>query len=210
MMSPGDLEDRARTGTQTPYAGPTEREARELLEVARLGAQAANARGPDVDDIAQTVVLKLTKKWNDQHVVAARGRGPNGWHAYITVAARNAFRDLMRARARAWSRQVRAVHRTEGAALHERPGVNRSHPDQTSNVDRFLARLLLADLIAECQMTPRQREVVALHLIDGLSCADIAVRLGLSVRTVNDHKLRAFRILRSELHRSLPSREVRA
>lgn len=224
MTPPGDLDNPAKTTTHTPAArrgrvapaaggdrdrqsvvrgrhgatGPTETEARELLEVAKLGAQASSARGPDVDDVAQAVAEKLTRDWNALHVVAARARGRNGWHAYITVAARNAHRDLLRVRGRAVRRELRAAQ-LGGGPPHERPGVRRPRPDQASDVDRYLARRLLADLIEECPMTARQREVVALHLLDGLTSAEIAERLDLAVRTVSSHRRCAFKILRREL-----------
>ena len=52
-------------------------------------------------------------------------------------------------------------------------------------------------------MPPRQREVAALRLRDGLTTAAIAARLGISPRTVEVHIARATRALRDQLPRLL-------
>lgn len=225
MTPPGDLDDGGRTSTHPPQvwtgtvrpaghrdrdkrspmrgladpAGPTTGQAREMLEVAKLGAQAAMARGPDVDDVAQTVAEKLIRKWNAPHVADARARGTHGWQAYIAVAARNAYRDLLRKRERARNREARATNLSEGAALRDRPGVKRSRPGEVSDVDRYLGRRMLVDLLWECPMTAGQRAVAALHLIDGMTTADIADRLVLPAPTVARRRRHALQILRREL-----------
>jgi RNA polymerase sigma factor (sigma-70 family) len=178
---------------------PTDQEAREMLEIARLGALGCGATGPDVDDIAQTVAEKLTWTWSDPNVVAARARGRKGWHAYIVVTARNAHRDQLRTRDREHRRQVRYARQTDGEALPDRPGVRRRHPSPRSDVDRYLARLLLVDLVTECPLTARQREVGMLALVDGLTTAEIAGKLGITVHAVNSHRRSVVRIMRDEL-----------
>jgi RNA polymerase sigma factor (sigma-70 family) len=131
--------------------------------------------------------------------VAARARGRKGWHAYIAVAARNARLDLLRKRGRERRRQVSYARQTVGDALPDRPGVRRRRPTEPSNVDRFLGRQLLVDLVVECPLTPRQQTVGILTLVDGLTSAEIADMLGISVHAVNTHRRAVVRALREAL-----------
>lgn len=176
---------------------PSPAEARELLDVARLGARAAGAKGADIDDVAQAVAERLTAKWSAVHVVAARNRGRRGWHAYIARSAKNEYRDLGRKRLR----EMRRVHRIahgDGEPLVDRPGVHRPPRSGPSDVDRYLGRRIIADLIDEVPgLNAGHRQVLVLHLLDGLSTTEIAARLDLSIREVNRRKQHGLAVLRA-------------
>ena len=184
--------------------GPDEAESAEILEAARRGAISAGATGAIIDDVCQNVAERLTEKWREPHIVAARHRAPPDWHAYIRVMARNALRDLLRKETRRTKREGRAIRSTDGEPLPDRPGRQPHSHHEISDLDRYLARLLILDLIDEC-LDGRSRDIAALHYIDGLSTNEIAARLDLSVRTVNAHKRRAKEQLRAALRGTPPA-----
>jgi len=170
------------------HARPTEIEARDLLEVARLGARAAGAKRNDVEDVAQITAEKLTRKWGANHVARARARGPDAWHAYIAVTARYALLDLYRGRSRATHREQQAAGPAHTRHQPPRPGVVRPQPDRPSDVERYLSRRVIVDLIDECIPNRRERDVAALTFIDGLTTYEIATELHLSTGAVNRYK----------------------
>ena len=57
----------------------------------------------------------------------------------------------------------------------ERPGVLRRSDEPPSNLERYLARRLIVDLLQEC-LEGRSRQVAALTFIDGLTTKEIAER----------------------------------
>jgi RNA polymerase sigma factor (sigma-70 family) len=182
--------------TNASDSRPTPQQAGEIWTMARLGARSAGARGPDLDDVAQTVAERLTAKWGDDHVVRARSRGPIAWRAYVRVAARNAYRDLLRREGRLKARERRVFYGVDGGLLPERPGTVRAVTVAPSALDEFEARWSLLELIDQ-ELEGRQREVLALRFIDGLTTQEIAERLGLSIRTVNQAKRAGIARLRS-------------
>ncbi|MCP4964597.1 MAG: sigma-70 family RNA polymerase sigma factor [bacterium] len=157
------------------------------------------AFGPDVDEVTQIVAEKLIRKWSEPHVAAARTRGAAAWHAYIAKAARYAYHDLGRSRSRDLERSRRTTLGTDGEPLHPRPGVLRRQHHQASDADRYLARLAIVEMIQELPLRRRQRHVLALHFIDGLSTREIADRLGLSIGTVNQDKREGVATIRSAI-----------
>ena len=173
------------------HTQPSASEARELLVVLELGAVAAGARASEVDDIVQAIAEHLVVNWTKTHVADARRKGPAAWHNYLRRAAKNKMLDLRRSdRRRAW-REARSARGNDGEPLHERPGVKRRPVSEASDVDRYLARRMLVDSLDECGLKPAEREVAALDLVDGLTTAEIAERLGKAVRTVNALKREA-------------------
>ncbi len=182
-----------------PFWGPTPAEARELVELARLGALAAGARGDDIDDVAQTAAEKLVVRWDEPGVSAARSCPDGGWRAYVFVTARNAFLDLGRSRRRATAREERVTRGTDGDPLPIRPGVRRPTGGEPSNVDAYLARVALVEIIESCDLPGGRGEVLRLSLVEGLSVTEIADRLGRSPRWVRELKVTGLDWLRQKL-----------
>ena len=183
----------------TPRAGPSQAEASELLRVARMGAAGAGASGAELDDVSQATAAKFAEKWDEPHVVAARGRGESGWHAYIVVAARNAYRDRLRRERRFRERELRADDRDRRIEPGpDRPGTLRRTDDQPSEIDEYLGRRLVIDLIDEC-LDGTMREIALRTYLDGLSTKEIAALVGLSIRSVNHQKRQAIEVLRDFL-----------
>ncbi len=177
---------------------PTADQIQEIYRIARFAAAGAGASGPDLDDVIQNVAERLTKKWNEPHVVEARGRRPEAWHAYVVVTARNACRDFLRRERRLKAREDRAHRTTDGAESPIRPNVRRPVNHKTSNTDEYLARRLIVDLIEEC-LEGRTR-LVAIHaFVEGMSTREISTLLGLSIRSVNQHKQTSIEQLRRRL-----------
>ncbi|MCP4227286.1 MAG: sigma-70 family RNA polymerase sigma factor [Actinomycetia bacterium] len=168
----------------------------EILEITRLGAMGAGAKGTDIEDVCQTVAEKLVRKWNEPHIVAARSRDRGAWHAYVTVVARNTVKDLRRSDQRRRNRELLASDENTDEPLPDRPGIVRQAADEPSTTDALLARLVIADLIDE-RLDGRTREIALLTIVDCLTTNEIRDRLHLSVGTINSHKRRAFEQLRT-------------
>lgn len=181
-----------------PWQMPTPEQLDEIYRIARFAAAGAGATGPDLDDITQNVAERLTKKWNEPHVVEARSRKPEAWQAYVVVAARNACRDFLRRERRLKAREDRANRPADGPNLPIRPNVRRPLDRGTSSTNEYLARRLIVDLIEEC-MEGRTRLVAMLTFVEGLSTREISSLLGLSIRSVNQHKQAAVEHLRRRL-----------
>lgn len=178
---------------------PDPAEAAEICRVARTGGARAGASGAVLDDVVQTVAINIATRWDEPYMVAARSRTSTAWHAYIMVCARNAYRDIGRGEGRRWVREQRSVSPAAGDPLPDRPGVQRRGPDEpASNLERYVARRLIADLLGE-HLEGRSRQVAALVFIDGLTSQEIAERLELSVRSVNRIKRAAIARLQAAI-----------
>ncbi|MEZ5412391.1 MAG: sigma-70 family RNA polymerase sigma factor [Acidimicrobiales bacterium] len=181
-----------------PWQMPTPDQIEEIYRIARFAAAGAGVAGPDLDDVTQNVAERLTKKWNEPHVVEARSRKPEAWQAYVVVAARNACRDFLRRERRLKAREERAHRPTDGPDLPIRPNVRRPLDHDASTMNEYLARRLIVDLIEEC-LEARTRLVAILTYVEGLSTREISTLLGMSIRSVNQNKQAA----RDQLRRRL-------
>lgn len=138
-----------------------------LLRYARRYAFAHRA-----GDIVQTLFARL----------AARGEGGNrdidAPAAYLRKGVRNLIRDEAR------NAQRRAMH------LHVHcEDIDLAGPDPTGALEARDMLMRLEAVIA--RLEPRTREIFLAHRIDGYSYGEIAVRTGLSVKTVEKHMSRA-------------------
>lgn len=181
-----------------PWQMPTPEELDEIYRIARFAAAGAGVAGPDLDDVTQNVAERLTKKWNEPHVVEARSRRAEAWQAYVVVAARNACRDFLRRERRLKAREDRAHRATDGPDLPIRPNVRRPLDHHASGTNEYLARRLIVDLIEEC-LEGRTRLVAMLTFLEGLSTREISTLLGMSIRSVNQHKQASVEHLRRRL-----------
>jgi RNA polymerase sigma factor (sigma-70 family) len=123
----------------------------------------------DVDDLVQDVLLRVLQ--NDEAVGACHSR-----RAYLYSIARNLLRDRYRhQRVRARALADLAVQEAHAVvpAFQERVLLAR---EGKCAIDKAMARL-----------RPSHREIYCLSRLDGLRNADIADRLGISLRSVERH-----------------------
>ncbi len=128
----------------------------------------------DVDDVVQESYLRVWKRHTARPIESAK--------AFVFRAARHLAIDLLR----------------KGRLSSAEPlsTLDASHViDETPNAaDALVTREnhdLLADAIAS--LPRRSYEVILLHKLRGLSQKDVALRLGISERTVENHTLAAVR-----------------
>lgn len=182
--------------------GPTAAEAQELIRLATLGARSAGASAGEVDDVAQNTSIKLLERWDTRSVARARETSSDAWRAYVFVVARRCFLDLRRSAGRSRKREQVVTLGHDGQPLHVRPSTTKKELDGPSDVERYLGRHLILGLIEESGATAKQRQVLCLHLIDGMTTAEIAERLGMQPRRVNAHKQAGLQRLQEVLRRS--------
>ena len=177
---------------------PSPREVRELLEIARLAAINEGAQHHELDDIASITASKLTERWNDTGVQAARNNGPSAWHRYISVTARHSFYDMLRTQQRDRDRQAKASGLST-EPNNDRPGVQRAAESPPTAIDDYVSARIVLDLIDEAGLSERERNVMALTVIEGLGTHQIGERLGLSDQVVNRHRRDAIAKLRAHV-----------
>lgn len=143
-------------------------------------ACAAYARSPDhAEDLWQETWLLVLLKGHTY-----RGRGSfRGWLARI---ARNACIS-----------EQRAVRSRSTASDWTPDELRDSAPGPLRRLERIEARASVARALA--RLTRREREVVELRVLEGLSTADVAARLDLSPATVRSHLRHAMAHLRAIL-----------
>jgi RNA polymerase sigma-70 factor (ECF subfamily) len=136
------------------------------------------------EDLVQEVFFHLWRGWDTVEV------GP-GIRAYLYVATRSrALNYLRRADTEARARVLAFPRGMTGDEPALPPEGERQL--EADDITRAIEQVLAS-------MPPRQREVAALRLRHQLSTADIAVRLGISPRTVEVHIARATKALREQL-----------
>jgi RNA polymerase sigma-70 factor (ECF subfamily) len=133
-------------------------------------------RADQAPDIVQHVFTRLTAQANG---VAPAIDAPD---AYLRQATRNLLRD----EARAAERRSAHLH----ICLDDVP---LTAPDQIAALEaRDMLRRFEA---AIARLEPRTREIFLAHRIDGYTYGEIALRTGLSVKTVEKHMSRAIAFL---------------
>jgi RNA polymerase sigma factor (sigma-70 family) len=177
-------------------SGPSDDELTELLRVAGQAARSFGASSHDADDLAQVVAVRLGGKWDTPTLIAVRAKGDVVWHAYIRTSVRNAYKDLLRERKRRDDREARAAGTDAGTMVSHRPGVVRRPPEDSSDLERFEARLEIIRLIEEVDLSDQDKQIAILYFIEGLSGADIARQLDLSSQFVNRRKRSVLKKLR--------------
>ncbi len=134
----------------------------------------------DVDDIVQESYLRIWRKQAARPLVSAR--------AFLFRIARNFAVDLLR--------QPRPAADGGDAAIAQLADDARGTPEA---VARREFEALLTDALDA--LAPRQRDVVTLCKLRQLPARDVAARLGISEKTVNEHLYRGLRRLGEELKR---------
>ena len=136
----------------------------------------------DVDDVVQESYLRLWRKQRTKPLASAR--------AFLFRIARNFAIDLLREDRRA-PEGVLGVSDVENVVLD---GADTLEQIQTRELEEILTDALDA-------LTPRHRQIVTLCKLQGLPHAAVAVRLGVSEKTVNEHLYRGLQRLGNELRR---------
>ena len=134
----------------------------------------------DIDDVVQESYLRLWRKHTVAPLTSAR--------AFLFRVARNFAIDVLR--------RPRHDSVPDKVALDAIPDTS-ADPHVALNTDEFEA-LLVAALDA---LPARQRQVVMLCKLQRLPACDVATRLGLSEKTVNEHLYRGLQRLGGELKR---------
>ena len=169
-----------------PARQPTDHELKTARNIAFRAARAAGSADADADDVAQSVLEKLVTRWHSPKLVAVRHRGERAWTAYVAAMGRNAFIDLVRSKERRRAREEKAGDRPASKAP-SRPGVQRQQRAQRSDVDLYLARVALLELVYGSGLSRRQESVVILHFVEGLTSAEIAEHLDITAQTARKH-----------------------
>jgi RNA polymerase sigma factor (sigma-70 family) len=139
----------------------------------------ASIPATEIDDLAQEVFLRLLRYSDDVAV-----DNPQGYLFRIAANVANEWRDRSRVRRphdRGWLDELRIEPSGEPENAFEQDRVN-------ACVRAAVERL-----------PPRQREVLLLHVNDGLTYKQIARQLGMTYRMVLRDLTRAYGRLRSEL-----------
>lgn len=147
---------------------------------ARLGAQA------DVEDLLQDLYLKVSAVEPDRDVREPR--------AYLFRLASNLMMDR-------WRSGRRSAVRDEAwrMATHA-TGLSEDVDDAPSAEDVVAGRQRLAMLTKALPNLPQKTSTVfRLHKFDGLSYAEVAVRLGISRSSVEKHMMDALRYLAAKV-----------
>ena len=137
-------------------------------------------RSQNVRDLEQEVYLRLLRVQDAELV-----RDPQAYMYRIASHVVHEFRQ--RAKGELVSFDSEAVEAWESTDLAERPDRLAEHLHAERQLERTLLRL-----------QPKWRAMFILHMRDGLTHAEIADRMKISVHTVKKQMFRAFVALRSE------------
>jgi RNA polymerase sigma-70 factor (ECF subfamily) len=120
-----------------------------------------------VEDVVQGVLARL---WDGRHGLAV----PDSLANYLLAAARRRAVDQLR---------HEAVRRKAAPLLVIETSAERGNPESTFDADALRHRFARA----VAALPPRTREAFVLSRRDGLSYDEIALRMGISVKTVGVH-----------------------
>ncbi|HEV2480923.1 MAG TPA: RNA polymerase sigma-70 factor [Puia sp.] len=140
---------------------------------------------PATQEIVQDVFVKI---WVKRATLA----NVEHFDAYLFTAARNHVFNYIRNMARERSRQAALVAGSQAETAGSQ-AVEMETPEEDYH-------LLLDEAVA--QLPPQQQRVYRLHKQEGLSHAEIAERMQLSVETVKKHMSLALRAIRDHLSMS--------
>lgn len=169
-----------------------------ILEIARRTARSYGATAHEADDVAQQLVVKFIRRWDDLGLAESRRRGSNAWNSYVARAARNAHIDFIRQNARRQVRERKAVGADESAFA--KPS-EQALPRDISGIEAYLARLAVIEASALLE-SERQRDVIRLVFIEGLSAVEVGHVLGIDSQTARLHLRNAVTALQAELSQS--------
>lgn len=146
---------------------------------------AARVPASEVDDLGQEVFLRAFR-------VLPSLRDPARFSSWLLGIASHVCVDWHRSRRRTVSLDAQAVEPAEVSVGHRPPPMR---PDQAAE-RKEAAQLLLETLD---QLPETYRVTLTLKHMDGLSCTDIADRLGVALGTVTSRLTRGYQMLRDRL-----------
>ncbi len=144
----------------------------------------------EVEDLAQDTFLRAFRK-------LASLRDPTAFSSWLLGIASHVCVDWHRAR-----RRIASLDDAQAAEPDARlVGLYRSAPEQPDAAveQQEAARLVLESLD---RLPEAYRVTVVLKHMEGLSCQEIAERLGLALGTVTSRLARAYKLLRDRLERA--------
>lgn len=151
---------------------------------------AARVSSTEVDDLAQDTFLRAYR-------VLPSLRDPSAFSSWLLGIANHVSLDWHRSR-----RRVASLDDEDVAEPYaELVGLRRSAPEQPdAQAERQEASRLLLESLD--RLPEAYRVVVVLKHMDGLSCHEIANRLGLAIGTVTSRLARAYKLLRDRLEKA--------
>jgi RNA polymerase sigma-70 factor (ECF subfamily) len=151
------------------------------LPLRRFLSRRNKASGADIDDISQEVFLRLLRYERTELV--------NQPQAYLFKIASNVSAE--------WRMRATRDLTHDPAWLAELVGS--VSPPSELDTENAIARLETA----VCNLPPRAREILRLRFTDGLSYAQVAAKMGVSLKIVSRDIERAYATIRLAMMRSL-------
>ena len=133
------------------------------------------------EDIVQDVFLHLWKN-NDTLTITSK------LQSFLFTAVKNKVFEQSRSNT-AYRKALDSVKNMNNDHLT-------SDDDMSSESAKYMAKERVSSLLR--QLPTKCRQVFALHKLNGLTYAEIATQKGISIKTVENHMLKAMKILRSE------------
>ena len=132
------------------------------------------------EDIIQDVFLHLWKN-NDKLTITSK------MESFLFTAVRNKVIEKSRSQT-AYKMALDGVKRTKEHIVDA--------SDMSAESNKYMAKEKVSSLLRH--LPPKCRQVFALHKLNGLTYAEIAAQKGISIKTVENHLLKAMKILRTE------------
>ncbi len=173
---------------------PSSSDIAEVLTWAKISALSRRVSAIEADEVAQVTAEKIWRSWNKPSVEAVRSQGTAKRRAYVSVVARNTYRDLVREHQRRLARNARSADRSL-AQLPDRPGVNR--PTVSEVAAAHAGRLVLVESLAI--LPGRQRVIAYLIIARQLTPSEVGEMLNIEAQTVRKHLRSAKEALRDHI-----------
>jgi len=136
------------------------------------------------EDIVQDVFLHLWKN-NETLTVTTKLK------SFLFTAVKNKVYEQSRSNT-AYKKALDSVKNTTNGYTTD--------DDMSSESTEYMAKERVSSLLR--QLPPKCRQVFALHKLNGLTYAEIATQKGISIKTVENHMLKAMKILRTEFSKT--------
>lgn len=133
------------------------------------------------EDLVQDVFLHLWKN-NDSLTISAT------MQSFLFTSVKNKVFEYCRSK------------KAYAQALENLKQIENSKDDLSAESNKYMSLERLSSLLRH--LPPKCRNVFALNKFNGLSYAEIADKEGISIKTVENHMLKALKILRSEFAKS--------
>ena len=136
------------------------------------------------EDMVQDVFFHL---WNKNNSLTLTGK----MQTYLFTAVRNKVFEKKRAD---------KAYRTALSGYKLDTETLESDEHMSSETSKYMRKEQISSLLRH--LPPKCKNVFALHKLNGLTYAEIAAKEGISIKTVENHMLKAMKILRQEYSKS--------